>query len=269
MIITDKKVYSRFLGMITRCYNSNSPHYKDYGGRGIKICDEWRTNYAAFEAWALSHGFSPELSIDRIDVNGPYAPDNCRWVDDKTQANNKRSNIVVGGVNHSMKEWGEITGQSPSTINQRRSFGWPDEKVIYPSLYPSTKPPAGVTLLRCPSCGSGSVIQLFRGTIRSRWVFGCGRCRDCGAEWELSEEEYRAFSTRPGVIGMHATNLGLLAFLHGDEVQGVTVCVCTRCGAGIMDNEPSYSFDLERVHNLLCGSCIAKLRAFLKEADKK
>lgn len=77
-------------GMKNRCGNPNDPNYKNYGGRGIRICDEWLHSTDAFIVWALSNGYDNTLSIDRIDVNGNYEPSNCRWVDTKIQSNNRR-----------------------------------------------------------------------------------------------------------------------------------------------------------------------------------
>ena len=81
--------------MKERCYSPKHNRFKDYGGRGIKICEEWRNNYAAFREWAMANGYDPEAprgacTIDRIDINGNYCPENCRWVDNKTQCDNKR-----------------------------------------------------------------------------------------------------------------------------------------------------------------------------------
>ena len=92
--------YSRLYGvwnnMRNRCYNPNKESYKHYGGRGIRVCDEWLHSFAAFKEWAMSTGYDPsapygQCTLDRIDVNGNYEPSNCRWVDFKTQANNTRA----------------------------------------------------------------------------------------------------------------------------------------------------------------------------------
>lgn len=90
-----KRLYNVWSSMKDRCYNPNSTFYKDYGGRGITVCDEWKTDYQAFHDWAMNNGYDPNApfglcTIDRIDVDGNYEPDNCRWVDMKTQRHNRR-----------------------------------------------------------------------------------------------------------------------------------------------------------------------------------
>lgn len=92
-------LYQAWLHMKKRCYNPKDPEYKSYGGRGITVCKEW-LNYANFRKWALSTGYDYKLdrskqSIDRIDVNKGYSPDNCRWADMFTQANNKTSTLYI------------------------------------------------------------------------------------------------------------------------------------------------------------------------------
>lgn len=121
--MSKEQLYIRYIGIKNRCYLPSNREYKNYGGRGIKICDEWlgENGYLNFKEWAISHGYTPELTIDRIDNNKGYSPDNCRWVSYKEQGRNKSNNLFITYNNetHPLCEWVEILGISWGKIRYR------------------------------------------------------------------------------------------------------------------------------------------------------
>lgn len=99
------RLYRIWAGMKKRCENPNASNYPNYGGRGITVCDDWHS-YSKFKSWAIAAGYSDDLTLDRIDVNENYEPSNCRWVNNVTQSNNRRSNkyYYVGGKQLTLAE---------------------------------------------------------------------------------------------------------------------------------------------------------------------
>lgn len=131
------RLYSIWSCMKDRCINPNSTSYINYGGRGIKVCDEWENDFESFMIWAINNEYDPHAergacTLDRIDVNGNYCPDNCRWVNQKTQCNNTRRNIHIeyNDETHTIAEWSDISGLPASIIYSRIRLGWDTEKVF-------------------------------------------------------------------------------------------------------------------------------------------
>lgn len=126
-------LYRTWLGVKTRCNNISDEHYKDYGGRGIVVCDEWENDFQAFYKWAMLHGYDDTLTLDRIDVNGNYEPNNCRWATRKQQARNRRSNrrFTYNGRTRCLSEWCELMGLNYNTVCTRlNKLGWSIEKAL-------------------------------------------------------------------------------------------------------------------------------------------
>lgn len=124
-----------FSSIKQRCYNQNNEAYKNYGGRGIKVCDEWLNDTTKFISWSLDNGYEKGLEIDRIDVNGNYEPSNCRWVSRIINANNKRNNIkyIFNNKEMSIKEISELVKIPITTLKSRLKKGMSiDEAIIIP-----------------------------------------------------------------------------------------------------------------------------------------
>ena len=127
------RLYRVWNGMLTRCYNPNVKSYHRYGGRGITVCDEWRLDFLTFQAWALSTGYDyskdrREQTLDRIDNDGNYCPENCRWVSIQENNANRDKTLFqhrppvmweINGVTKTSKEWCAEYGMNESTVKNR------------------------------------------------------------------------------------------------------------------------------------------------------
>lgn len=134
---TERRIFNIYYGMVSRCEYVKNVAYARYGGRGIKICSEWRKGWKVFYKWALANGYKEGLTLDRIDYNKNYEPNNCRWATRKEQANNMSSNVLIpyNGQIKNLSEWCEELNLSRSRINYRLSQGMSfEEAVKTPSL---------------------------------------------------------------------------------------------------------------------------------------
>lgn len=112
--LSNSKLHYAYYNMCNRCNRKDNYQYNSYGGRGIAVCEEWigEKGFINFAEWALKNGYSEELTIDRIDNDKGYSPDNCRWVDKFVQANNKRNNRYV-----------KVNGDIGTVSNMARKYG--------------------------------------------------------------------------------------------------------------------------------------------------
>ena len=124
-----KKTYSIWCAMRTRCNNPNVANYVNYGGRGIRVCKEWDDFYVFLADMGEA---KEDDTIERIDCNGNYEPNNCKWATRKEQGNNKRNNRVIelNGKRMTAMQWSDATGIGESTIRRRLRLGWPVEKAL-------------------------------------------------------------------------------------------------------------------------------------------
>lgn len=133
-----EKLYNVYRRILDRCKNPNNENYKYYGARGIKICEEWENSYPCFRDWAYKNGYSENennrytCTIDRIDVNGDYCPQNCRWVSSKEQSLNKRNSVrfEINGIKYTYKELSEMYKINEHTLRGRIYDGWSIDEAI-------------------------------------------------------------------------------------------------------------------------------------------
>lgn len=131
------RLYSIWMSMKNRCRNRRCKEYPLYGGRGIKVCAEWAGSYETFRDWAMSTGYDEaaprgKCTIDRIDVNGNYGTENCRWATQSEQCNNRQKNryVEVDGRRKTIAEWAQISGLPYGVIRDRLNSGWPPSRAV-------------------------------------------------------------------------------------------------------------------------------------------
>ena len=125
-------LFAVWWAMISRCKNPNNKSYKNYGGRGIRVCDEW-THSSKFFEWAIKNGYAEGLTIERIDVNRGYEPNNCKWIPKEEQARNKTNNrmIEINGERKCLAQWCEEYSVDYFMVHQRIcKLGWSPEKAL-------------------------------------------------------------------------------------------------------------------------------------------
>lgn len=125
-------IYGVWKSMKDRCFNSNIPTYKNYGGRGICMCREWVKSFKSFYGWAVKNGYKKGLTIERIDNDGDYCPDNCTFIPKSEQSKNRRNlNILhFDGKSQTLSEWSREIGISRGSLRDRLSNGWPIEEAL-------------------------------------------------------------------------------------------------------------------------------------------
>ena len=127
-------LYKTWLNMKSRCYNSNNSHYKYYGKKGIGMCDDWKNNFKSFYDWAINNGWKRGLSIERIDNNKQYEPENCKWIDISKQSQNRTTNHYVADKNGNVYTIAEISRKT--NINAQTLYScYSKHKSILPTLY--------------------------------------------------------------------------------------------------------------------------------------
>lgn len=139
-VCAPRRLYQTWRGMIDRCENPKAKYYCNYGGRGISVCTEWH-EFETFAKWALNNGYTKELTIDRMDNDGSYCPENCKWSTKIEQENNKRSNrkVTINGETKNLCQWCELYGIKEVSVYSRMRYGWDIEKAIKTPVRPSKK----------------------------------------------------------------------------------------------------------------------------------
>lgn len=243
--LTEKQrhiLQQKLCDMKRRCYNPEEKFYKDYGGRGIKVCDEWmdkKEGHSNFQKWAVENGWEEGRSIDRIDVNGNYEPNNCRWATPEEQANNRRNNnyVTINGVTKTTSEWARQIGISQNAFTGRINSGWTGEELLKPKFKPLKMSKAEMAkeirawrnaeeqglLVRLPANKNAEIYL-----ISSRWTI-CSKCGSRFDEYSCSGCEYecdskKEYYVRPTClssinVSFYANQFGKTVFLTREEAK--------------------------------------------------
>lgn len=131
--MSGSRLHNIWKSMKERCYNSNHSQYKDYGGRGISICEEWKNDFMSFYNWATNNGYADNLTIDRTNNNGNYCPENCKWSTRKEQGNNQRTNhlLTYNNKTQTISQWADEVGINVRTLRTRISRGWSVQDALF------------------------------------------------------------------------------------------------------------------------------------------
>ena len=197
------RLYRIYRGIRTRCFNPLDSHYPDYGGRGITVCNEWLT-FEGFVEWALENGYQDSLNIERIDNNGGYCPENCKWASHAEQNNNKRNNHLVtfNGVTKTLAEWEAEIGVSADTLQTRLYRGWSEERALttpvksYTSLY-NKDVNRQVTETRIKRIFCGMKQRCYNSKSSSYKYYG-GKGIDICREWLINSKSFVKWSIENG-----------------------------------------------------------------------
>lgn len=139
--LSNGRIYRIYALIKQRCNDKNCKAYKNYGGRGITICEDWENDFISFYNWAISNGYDDSLTLDRIDNNKGYSPENCRWANRYIQSNNRRNNILITykGETKTIPQFARDYGIEISTLRSRIYRGWSVERALTEKTHPNYK----------------------------------------------------------------------------------------------------------------------------------
>ena len=128
------RIYNIYNHMTRRCFDKKDQNYINYGGRGVTVCREWKNDFSAFYKWSIENGYKEYLTIDRIDNNGNYCPENCRWATNEEQQNNKRNNVFIeiNGLKMTISQVAKKAGLSEKAMWWRVKNGWSGKDLLLP-----------------------------------------------------------------------------------------------------------------------------------------